>query len=69
MKRALAAAFDKHAREREMTSVLLSTLYNEVRAVQFGQAVQSAARSGGAAKRGRGDGQYSLAVAQVNWVG
>ncbi len=31
MKRALAVAFDKHAREREMTSVLLSTLYNEVR--------------------------------------
>lgn len=30
VKRALAAAFDKHAREREMTSVLLSTLYNEV---------------------------------------
>lgn len=30
VKRALATAFDKHAREREMTSVLLSTLYNEV---------------------------------------
>lgn len=30
VKRALAVAFDKHAREREMTSVLLSTLYNEV---------------------------------------
>ncbi|KAI7837239.1 hypothetical protein COHA_008927 [Chlorella ohadii] len=30
VKRALAAAFDKHAWEREMTSVLLSTLYNEV---------------------------------------
>lgn len=32
VKRALATAFDKHDREREMTSVLLSTLYNEVRA-------------------------------------
>lgn len=30
VKRALATAFDKHDREREMTSVLLSTLYNEV---------------------------------------
>lgn len=32
VKRALATALDKHGREREMTSVLLSTLYNEVRA-------------------------------------
>ena len=31
VKRALATALDKHDREREMTSVLLSTLYNEVR--------------------------------------
>ena len=30
VKRALVTAMDKHAREREMTSVLLSTLYNEV---------------------------------------
>lgn len=30
VKRALATALDKHDREREMTSVLLSTLYNEV---------------------------------------
>jgi hypothetical protein len=30
VKRALATALDKHDREREMTSVLLSTLYSEV---------------------------------------
>ncbi|KAL4858246.1 Programmed cell death protein 4 [Chlorella vulgaris] len=30
VKRALATALDKHGREREMTSVLLSSLYNEV---------------------------------------
>ena len=30
MKRALTTALDKHDREREMTAVLLSALYNEV---------------------------------------
>ena len=32
VKRAVTAALDKHNREREMTSVLLSSLYSEVRA-------------------------------------
>ncbi len=32
MKRAITTALDKHDREREMTAVLLSALYNEVRA-------------------------------------
>ena len=31
VKRAVATALDKHNREREMTSVLLSSLYSEVR--------------------------------------
>ena len=31
VKRAVTAALDKHNREREMTSVLLSSLYSEVR--------------------------------------
>jgi hypothetical protein len=36
VKRALATALDKHDREREMTSVLLSTLYSEVGAAERG---------------------------------
>ncbi len=31
VKRAVTAALDKHNREREMTSILLSSLYSEVR--------------------------------------
>ena len=34
VKRAVTVALDKHNREREMTSVLLSSLYSEVRSEQ-----------------------------------
>lgn len=36
VKRALTTALDKHDREREMTAVLLSALYNEVRRLRHG---------------------------------
>ena len=35
VKRAVATALDKHDREREMTSMLLSSLYSEARAASM----------------------------------